>query len=51
MALGLAQDYQARLILLMAPEARSLNVVASAAMALGEALRQTAGFPVPLETR
>ena len=42
---------QARLILRMAPEARSLDVVVSAGMALGEALRQTAGFPVPLETR
>ena len=36
---------QARLIVPMAPGARSLNVVASAAMALGEALRQTQGFP------
>jgi tRNA (cytidine/uridine-2'-O-)-methyltransferase len=42
---------QARLILLMAPGARSLNVVASAAMALGEALRQTAGFPASPQTR
>ena len=30
--------------------ARSLNVVTAAAMALGEALRQTNGFPNPLRT-
>ena len=36
---------QARLIVPIAPPARSLNVVATAAMALGEALRQTGGFP------
>jgi tRNA (cytidine/uridine-2'-O-)-methyltransferase len=36
---------QARLIVPIAPQARSLNVVAAAAMALGEALRQTGGFP------
>jgi tRNA (cytidine/uridine-2'-O-)-methyltransferase len=41
----------ARLILLMAPGARSLNVVATAAMALGEALRQTEGFPAPSSAR
>ena len=29
----------------MAPGLRSMNVVASASMALGEALRQTNGFP------
>jgi tRNA (cytidine/uridine-2'-O-)-methyltransferase len=35
----------ARLIVPLAPPARSLNVVVAAAMALGEALRQTRGFP------
>jgi tRNA (cytidine/uridine-2'-O-)-methyltransferase len=35
----------ARLLIPMAPGMRSLNVVATAAMALGEALRQTNGFP------
>jgi tRNA (cytidine/uridine-2'-O-)-methyltransferase len=35
----------ARLIIPIAKEARSLNLVAAAAMALGEALRQTGGFP------
>ncbi|MGA0601663.1 tRNA (cytidine(34)-2'-O)-methyltransferase [Caulobacter sp. KR2-114] len=38
---------QARLFIPMARGARSMNVVAAAAMALGEALRQTGGFPVP----
>jgi tRNA (cytidine/uridine-2'-O-)-methyltransferase len=36
---------QARLLIPMAPGARSINVVNAAAMALGEALRQTRGFP------
>ncbi|HXQ11978.1 MAG TPA: TrmH family RNA methyltransferase [Caulobacteraceae bacterium] len=36
---------EARLLIPLAPGARSLNVVAAAAMALGEALRQTSGFP------
>ena len=36
---------QARLIVPLAVTARSLNVVTAAAMALGEALRQTGGFP------
>jgi tRNA (cytidine/uridine-2'-O-)-methyltransferase len=36
---------QARLVVPIAAGARSLNVVAAAAMALGEALRQTQGFP------
>jgi tRNA (cytidine/uridine-2'-O-)-methyltransferase len=36
----------ARLLIPLAPGARSLNVVAAAAMALGEALRQTSGFPM-----
>ncbi|MFI4976192.1 MAG: tRNA (cytidine(34)-2'-O)-methyltransferase [Caulobacterales bacterium] len=35
----------ARLTIPLAPGARSLNVVVAAAMALGEALRQTNGFP------
>jgi tRNA (cytidine/uridine-2'-O-)-methyltransferase len=35
----------ARLFIPLASGARSLNVVAAAAMALGEALRQTGGFP------
>lgn len=41
---------QARLVIPIAPEARSLNVVAAAAMALGEALRQTGGFPSAVRT-
>lgn len=36
----------ARLTIPMAPGARSLNVAVAAAMVLGEALRQTGGFPV-----
>jgi tRNA (cytidine/uridine-2'-O-)-methyltransferase len=35
----------ARLVIPIRPETRSLNLVAAAAMALGEALRQTQGFP------
>jgi tRNA (cytidine/uridine-2'-O-)-methyltransferase len=35
----------ARLFIPLAPGARSLNVVTAAALALGEALRQTNGFP------
>ncbi|HEY3888555.1 MAG TPA: tRNA (cytidine(34)-2'-O)-methyltransferase [Caulobacteraceae bacterium] len=35
----------ARLLIPMMPGMRSLNMVAAAAMALGEALRQTNGFP------
>jgi tRNA (cytidine/uridine-2'-O-)-methyltransferase len=34
-----------RLVIPMRPQLRSLNVAVAAAMALGEALRQTAGFP------
>lgn len=43
----------ARVIIPMHPPARSLNVAVAAAMVLGEALRQTAGFPhaVPADTR
>jgi tRNA (cytidine/uridine-2'-O-)-methyltransferase len=37
---------EARLKIPMAAGARSMNVVTAAAMALGEALRQTQGFPV-----
>jgi tRNA (cytidine/uridine-2'-O-)-methyltransferase len=36
----------ARLIIPIRPETRSLNVVSTAAMALGEALRQTNAFPI-----
>jgi len=39
----------ARLLIPMAAHTRSLNVVAAAAMALGEALRQTNGFPSPVQ--
>lgn len=39
----------ARLTIPMAPGARSLNVAVAAAMVLGEALRQTGGFPSLLE--
>jgi tRNA (cytidine/uridine-2'-O-)-methyltransferase len=35
----------ARLLIPLAPAARSLNLVAAAAIGLGEALRQTGGFP------
>jgi tRNA (cytidine/uridine-2'-O-)-methyltransferase len=37
---------QARLVIPMRPGLRSLNVAMAAAMAVGEALRQTGGFPV-----
>jgi tRNA (cytidine/uridine-2'-O-)-methyltransferase len=37
----------ARLFIPLAPGARSLNVVTAASIALGEALRQTGGFPKP----
>jgi tRNA (cytidine/uridine-2'-O-)-methyltransferase len=37
----------ARLIIPLAADARSLNIATAAAMALGEALRQTDGFPKP----
>ena len=36
---------EARLLIPLAPGMRSLNVTTAAAMALGEALRQTGGFP------
>lgn len=35
----------ARLLIPMSPQARSINIVTAAAMGLGEALRQTGGFP------
>lgn len=41
------QAAQARLIVPMSAQARSLNVTTAAAMALGEALRQTGGFGDP----
>jgi len=41
------QAADARIIIPMQPPARSLNVAVAAAMVLGEALRQTAGFPSP----
>ncbi|MGB0696142.1 MAG: tRNA (cytidine(34)-2'-O)-methyltransferase [Rhodospirillaceae bacterium] len=37
-----------RLLIPMRPETRSINVALSGAMVLGEALRQTAGFPAPV---
>jgi tRNA (cytidine/uridine-2'-O-)-methyltransferase len=40
----------ARLRIPMAPGLRSLNVALAAAMVLGEALRQTCGFPGPTTT-
>lgn len=36
---------QGRLVIPLRPEARSMNLATTAAMALGEALRQTDGFP------
>jgi len=38
---------EARLFIPISASARSLNVVTAAAVALGEALRQTAAFPAP----
>ena len=40
----------ARLVIPLAPGARSLNLTLSAAMALSEGLRQTNGFPSPAGT-
>jgi tRNA (cytidine/uridine-2'-O-)-methyltransferase len=40
----------ARLLIPLAPGARSLNLVTAATLALGEALRQTNGFPTPPRT-
>jgi len=42
---------QARIVIPMRPEIRSLNVATAAAMVVGEALRQTSGFPAPRQTR
>lgn len=39
---------EARVLVPMRPGLRSLNVAVAAAMVLGEALRQTGGFPAPL---
>ena len=36
----------ARLVIPIAPPARSLNLVTAATLALGEGLRQTRGFPL-----
>lgn len=48
---GVPDDVQAaadaRLLIPMRPGMRSINVAMTAAMALGEALRQTKGFPQP----
>jgi tRNA (cytidine/uridine-2'-O-)-methyltransferase len=41
------EDADARLVIPLAPGARSLNVTVSAAIALSEALRQTGQFPNP----
>ncbi|RAK64235.1 tRNA (cytidine(34)-2'-O)-methyltransferase [Phenylobacterium kunshanense] len=38
----------ARLLIPLTPGARSLNLVTAATLALGEALRQTNGFPTPV---
>ncbi|HRA94198.1 MAG TPA: TrmH family RNA methyltransferase, partial [Aestuariivirga sp.] len=38
---------EARILIPMKPGERSLNVSLACAMVTGEALRQTAGFPVP----
>ena len=40
----------ARLLVPIAPGARSLNLVTAAAIGLAEALRQTGGFPKPART-
>ncbi|MAB13766.1 tRNA (cytidine(34)-2'-O)-methyltransferase [Parvibaculum sp.] len=42
---GVHEAADARLLIPMAPGARSLNMALSGAMVLGEALRQTNGFP------
>jgi tRNA (cytidine/uridine-2'-O-)-methyltransferase len=41
----------ARIAIPMRSELRSLNVAVSAAIVLGEALRQTGGFPIPPQNR
>lgn len=41
---------EARLVIPIAADTRSLNLVSAAAMALCEALRQTRGFPTPERT-
>lgn len=42
---GVAAQCEARVRLPMRPQVRSLNLATSAALALGEALRQTGGLP------
>lgn len=42
---GVAEACTARLRIPMRPEVRSMNLATSAALALGEALRQTGGLP------
>ncbi|MBI1200740.1 MAG: tRNA (cytidine(34)-2'-O)-methyltransferase [Phenylobacterium sp.] len=44
---GVHAAADARVVIPLAAGARSLNVVTAAAIALGEALRQTNGFPTP----
>jgi tRNA (cytidine/uridine-2'-O-)-methyltransferase len=44
------EQADARLLIPMRPGMRSLNVAQAAAMVLGEALRQTGGFPADQET-
>ena len=48
---GVHAAADARLVIPMREGARSLNVAVAAAMALGEALRQTARFPTAAEDR
>lgn len=45
------REASARVTIPMAPGARSLNVAQAAAMVLGEALRQTDGFPTPQQDK
>jgi tRNA (cytidine/uridine-2'-O-)-methyltransferase len=47
--LDVHQIADARIRIPMTPEARSLNVALSAAIVLGEALRQTQSFPQEAE--
>jgi len=43
---AVAEACQARVCLPMRPQVRSMNLATSAALALGEALRQTASLPI-----
>jgi tRNA (cytidine/uridine-2'-O-)-methyltransferase len=45
-----AHAADARLVIPLRPGLRSLNVATAAAMVLGEALRQTAGFPAAVSS-